>query len=68
MQILETPETERPKRSMSYNDLKKKRLIRSSKSTKKINNGEYYFSTVKKRPISEVKSIISGLPQDEKVI
>lgn len=39
MQILETPETERPKRSLSYNDLKKKRLIRSSKSSKKINDG-----------------------------
>jgi hypothetical protein len=53
------------KRSLSYNDLKRKRLMRSAQSQKHL--GSVQGSTVKKG-MSEAKTIISSLPRDENVI
>lgn len=65
--MLATPAPQRPTRSFSYNDLKKKRLLRSEKSQRKLPNGQEQ-STIKKKCNSEVKSILAGVPQDERVI
>lgn len=69
MQILETPPLQRQKRSLSYNDLKKRRLMRSAHSHKKLQNSETaaHASTVKKG-MSEAKSILSTIPRDERAI
>lgn len=48
---------------MSYNDLKKRRLMHSQSHRKLAEQ-----STVKKKGMSEAKSILSTLPKDEKVI
>lgn len=66
MQVLATPPLDRQKRSFSYNDLKRKRLMRSTQSHKKLAPpGEQ--STVKKG-MSEAKTILSSIPRDEQVI
>lgn len=66
MQVLATPPLSRQKRSLSYNDLKRKRLMRSAHSHKKLSAGQDQ-STVKKG-MSEAKTILSTIPRDEQVI
>ena len=66
MQVLATPPLDRQKRSLSYNDLKRKRLMRSAKSQKNLPSRQEK-STVKKG-FSEAKSIISSIPRNEHVI
>jgi hypothetical protein len=66
MQVLATPPLDKQKRSLSYNDLKRKRLMRSAKSQKNLPSGQEH-STVKKG-LSEAKNILSSIPRDEHVI
>jgi hypothetical protein len=66
MQVLATPMLDRQKRSLSYNDLKRKRLMRSAQSHKKLN--PLQEQSTAKKGMSEVKTILSALPRDEQVI
>lgn len=66
MQVLATPQLDRQKRSLSYNDLKRKRLMRSAHSHKKLGSAQEQFTV--KKGMSEAKTILSSLPRDEQVI
>lgn len=69
MQVLATPPLDRQKRSLSYNDLKRKRLMRSARSQKHLASAQEQSSaTTAKKGMSEAKTILSNLPRDEQVI
>jgi len=55
MEVYSTPPLLRPQRSLSYNDLKKRRLMRSCHSQKKLDQHTIAQSTVKKIPSSDGK-------------
>ncbi len=67
MEILETPTIPKPQRSLSYNDLKRKRLQRSA-SHKKITIPQAESTVTKRRNLTEQKSLVNKLPKDEKMI
>lgn len=66
MQTLVTPTLDRQKRSLSYNDLKRKRLMRSTKSHKKLN--QLHEQSTAKKNMSDCKNGQSSLPRDEQEI
>ena len=67
MQGFATPAPPHPHRSLSYNDLKKRRLQRSS-SNKKITIAQQQTAQPKRRHLTEQKTLASSVPRDEKVI
>ena len=67
MQVFATPPAPQPNRSLSYNDLKKRRLQRSN-SHKKITIPQQQSTQIKRRHLTEQKSIVKSVPKDEKVI
>jgi hypothetical protein len=66
MEVLATPAPPRPNRSLSYNDLKRRRLQRSgSKNTMTIPQSKTIQTThTKRRHLTEQKSLVSSLPKD----
>ena len=67
MEVLATPLPPQPNRSLSYNDLKKRRLQRSN-SHKKITIPHQQSTQVKRRHLTEQKSLINHLPRNEKAL
>jgi hypothetical protein len=68
MEVLATPAAPRPQRSLSYNDLKKRRLQRSASNKKMTIQAGPNTTHTKRRNLTEQKSIVRNLPRDEKVI
>lgn len=63
MEVLATPAPPRPQRSLSYNDLKRRRLQRSASNKMTIQTGRNSTQT-KRRHLTEQKSLVSNLPRD----
>jgi hypothetical protein len=66
MEVLATPVPSRSQHSLSYNELKRRRLQRSV-SHKKMTIPQQPTHS-KRRHLTEQKSLVSSIPKDEKVI
>ena len=63
MEGFATPAPLHPHHSLSYNDLKKRRLQRSN-SNKKITIPQQQSTQIKRRHLTEQKSLVGSLPRD----